>query len=354
LKNRVQLLQKSFEKNKLNGYLIADETSILYFTGFRDAYRLLVPKEGDGVLYVYGTNYEAAKEMAHDCTVELLQRGEDADKRLATKARRLEVSSMGFDSLEVSEYDKLKKALKDMKLTGAGQLVWDLRKVKDASEIDCIRRAAQLTDIAAKTLAEVVKPDMREYEVAAEVEYAMRKLGSEGTAFGTIVASGQRSAFSHGGCTGKKIKKGELIQFDVGARYRNYVADLTRTFLIGKPTPKQLKIYEIVKEAQERAFQKIQDGAKAKQVDLTARAFMKKCGFGENFPHGLGHGVGLATHEPPALNMVSEDILKAGNVVTDEPGIYILGYGGVRIEDTVLVNQDGAERLTKAPYGLSC
>lgn len=346
-------MQETFEKDKLDGYLVADETNISYFTGFFGAYRLLIPARGEGVLYVYSVNYDAAKNAVKNCSVELLQRDENADERLANTARRLKLKSIGFDSLEFSVYSKLRKMLESMKMTSASQLVWDLRKVKDASEIACIRKAALFTDVAAKTAAEVIKPGMREYEAAAEVEYAMRKLGSEGTGFSTILASGQRSAFPHGGCTSKKIKQGELIQFDVGARYQNYVADLTRTFLIGKPSPKQMKIYEIVKEAQEKAFQEIRDGVKAKQVDMVARALIRKHGFGENFPHGLGHGVGLAVHEPPALNTVSKDILKTGNVVTDEPGIYILGYGGVRIEDTILVKKDGAERLTKAPYSLT-
>lgn len=351
--NRVQALQENLQKDKLDGYLVADETDISYFTGFLGAYRLLIPANGEGVLYVYSVNYDAAKSAVRNCSVELLQRDENADKRLADTARKLRLKSIGFDSMEFSVYSKLKKTLRSAKFTSASQLVWDLRKVKDASEIACIRRAALLTDVAAKTAAEVIKPGMREYEAAAEVEYAMRKLGSEGTGFSTIVASGQRSAFPHGGCASKKIKKGELIQFDVGARYQGYVADLTRTFLIGKPSPKQTKIYEIVKEAQEKAFEKIRNGVKAKQVDAAARALIKKHGFGENFPHGLGHGVGLAVHEPPALNTTSKDILKTGNVVTDEPGIYILGYGGIRIEDTVLVKKNGAERLTKAPYPMT-
>lgn len=352
--NRVQLLQKSFEKN-LEGYLVTDEIDILYLSGFLGAYRLLVPKEGKGLLYVYSVNYEAAKAIAKNCTIELLQRGEDEDKKLANEAKKHKMKNIGFNALEISAYNKLKKKTGAIKLTSASQLLWDLRKVKDASEIAAMRKAAQFADVAAKTAREVIKPGIREYEVAAEVEYAMRKQGSEGPpwTFDTIVASGPRSAFSHGGCTDKKIKRGELVQFDVGARCQNYSSDLTRTFLIGKPTPKQEKIYEIVKEAQEKAFQKIRQGASAKSVDATARAYIKKKGFGENFPHGLGHGVGLAIHEPPTLNSASKDILKAGNVVTDEPGIYIIGYGGIRIEDTVLVKKDGAERLTKAPYPMT-
>jgi len=326
---------------------------MIYFTGYLGAARLLIPTEGDSILYAYSVNYEAAKAMAKNCTVELVKRGEDADKKMAAYVKKLKLKSMVFDSLEVSTFNSLKKLLKGVKLTDLGQLIWDMRKVKDQTEIGCIRKAADLTVVAAKTAAEAIKPGMHEFEVAAEVEYAMRKLGSEGTAFETIVASGPRSAYPHGGCTSKKIKRGELIQFDVGARHQNYACDLTRTFLVGKPTPKQKKIYEVVMEAQEKAFQKIRDGVRARQVDAVARGIIKERGFGENFVHGLGHGVGLAVHESPTLNSVSKDVLKAGNVVTDEPGIYIVGYGGVRIEDTVLVKRDGAERLTKAPYELS-
>ncbi len=350
--NRVHALQKFLERGKLDGYLVSNDIAILYFTNFLGGYRLLVPADGEAVLYVYSVNYEAAKDIAKNCEVELLQRGEYTDRRLVSKARKLKLRNMGYDSLEFSAHGKLQKALKRTKLRSASQIVWDLRKVKDASELTCIRRAAELTDVAARTAVEGLKPGMREYELAAKVEYAMRTRGSEGTAFDTIVASGPRSAFCHGGCTSRKIQRGELIQFDVGARYCHYAADLTRTFLIGKPTPKQRRIYGIVQQAQEMAFQGMRDGVKARHIDVTARKLIEKNGFGENFPHGLGHGVGLDVHEQPTLNTVSKDVLAAGNVVTNEPGIYIVGYGGIRIEDTIVVKKEGAERLTKAPYNL--
>jgi len=340
------------EKRKLDGFLVADETNMFYFTGFLGATRLLIPYREDPILYVYGVNYDAAKKMAKNCQVELVKRGEDADKKAAGQIKKSRLKRLGFDSLDFSVFSSLRKNLSNALLKPRGEMVWKLRKVKDEAEIGCMKKAAQLTDAGAKTAREVIKPGMREYEVAAEVEYAMRKLGSDGTAFDTILASGLSSAYPHGGCTDKKIRKGELIQFDVGARFQGYRADLTRTFLVGEPTPKQRRMYEVVMEAQEKAFQKIRDGVKARLVDAAAREFMKKHGFGENFVHGLGHGVGLGVHEPPTLNAVSKDVLRAGNVVTDEPGIYIVGYGGVRIEDTVLVKKDGAERLTKAPYEL--
>jgi len=332
--------------------MVVDETNMLYFTGFVGAERLLIPADSDSILYVFGVNYEDAKASVRNCSVELMQRREDANKKVADQCKKLKLKRIGFDNLDVASFQTIKKNLKKAIVKAAGQAVLDLRKVKDETELRYMRKAAELTDEGARTGVEIIKPGMREYEVAAEVEYAMRKMGSDGTAFENIIASGLRSAYPHGGCTSKKIKKGELIQFDIGARYQHYCADLTRTYLVGKPTPKQQKMYKVVMEAQEKAFQKIREGVKARLVDAAARDVIKKHGFGECFPHGLGHGVGLQVHEQPTLNTVSKDVLKAGNVVTNEPGVYIVGYGGVRIEDTVLVKKDGAQRLTKAPYDL--
>jgi Xaa-Pro aminopeptidase len=203
-----------------------------------------------------------------------------------------------------------------------------------------------------KTALETIKPGLREYEVAAEIEYAMRKLGSGGVAFDTIVASGSRSAFPHGGCTDRTIRRGDLVVVDVGAKHQHYRADLTRTVTVGKQSVRQVKIHKVVREAQNRAFQKVKAGVKACDVDAVARKFIEKEGYGECFVHGLGHGVGLDVHEPPSLNPEAKDKLKTGNVVTVEPGIYITNFGGIRIEDTVLVGENRAERLTKASYVL--
>jgi Xaa-Pro dipeptidase len=193
---------------------------------------------------------------------------------------------------------------------------------------------------------------MKEYEVAAEIEYAMRKRGSYGTAFETIVASGPRSAFPHGGCSDREIRAGDLVVVDVGATYKFYRSDMTRTLVAGKPSEKQKKLYEIVKAAQEKAFEIIKPNVKARDVDAATRKIIEDAGYGEYFVHGLGHGVGLEVHEPPTLNPSSKEALVMGNVVTDEPGIYLVGYGGVRIEDTVLVRKNDAEKLTKGLYGL--
>jgi len=353
LKGRIRALKDSFARKKLDGYIVTDESNMLYFTRAAGAAGLWIPFEGENLLYVYGTNYESVKATAKDCTVELMKRTEDPFKKAAAQIKHLKLESSGFDVLSAYHYLTLRKALKETRLKPAGKLVQELRMVKDPTELASIKKAAELTDAGVKAALNTIKPGVREYEVAAEIEYAMRKLGSEGVAFDTIVASGVRSAFPHGGCTDQKLRKGEFIVLDVGARCNNYRADLTRTFMIGKPSPKQKKIYEVVKEAQQKAFETMKAGVRTRNVDTAARKVIEKAGFGKYFVHGLGHGVGLDVHEAPSLAQESKERLAVGNVVTDEPGIYIINYGGVRIEDTVLVHKDKAERLTKATYELT-
>ncbi|NIR86138.1 aminopeptidase P family protein [Candidatus Bathyarchaeota archaeon] len=352
MKSRVNTLKNSFEKEKLDAYIVANSTNILYFTNFLGATRLIVPKEGENLLYVYGVNYEDAKETASNCRVELVKRGEDADKRVASEVKDLKLGRVGFDTLNASSYLKLVKNLKGIKLKDKGKLVWKLRRVKDETELRHMRRAAELTSEGMKAAFETIRPGLREYEVAAEIEYAMRRRGSWGVAFDTTVASGVRSAYPHGGCTDRKIRKGDLVVLDLGAKYQNYQSDLTRTVTAGEPSSKQVRIHEVVREAQDRAFQSLRAGVKASDVDAVARGLIEKEGYGEYFVHSLGHGIGLNVHEPPTLNPETEEKLKVGNVVTLEPGIYIVKFGGVRIEDTVLVRKGGAERLTDVSYFL--
>lgn len=345
-------MRSSLEKKELEGYIVTNESNILYFTDFLGEARLLIPRDGENRLYVYGVNYERARQTAKNCFVELVKWGEKAHLTVADHARNLNLRRLGFDAIDASVFLRLSRALKGVKLDAQGKLIWELRKVKDEAELKRIRKASELTSEGMKTALETVKPGLREYEVAAEIEYAMRRAGSDGVAFDTIVASGVRSAFPHGGCTDRRILKGDLVVIDVGAKYRHYRSDLTRTVTAGKPSPRQTRIYEVVKDAQRRAFESLRAGVKACDVDAVARQIIERDGYGEFFVHGLGHGVGLDVHEPPGLNPENDEALKAGNVVTVEPGIYIVDFGGVRIEDTVLVHRNRAERLTEAPYNL--
>jgi Xaa-Pro aminopeptidase len=350
LTSRIKALRDSMSKNQLDGYLVSNETNILYLIDAVGTSALWIPAEGENLLSVYPVNYESAKASARNCQVTLVKRNEDSYKKLAAQIKQTKPKRIGFDTLNAMSYLTVRKSLKGTRVKLSGKLVQDLRAVKEPAELAAMKKAAEITDEGVKTALETMKPGIREYELAAEMEHCMRKLGSEGTAFDTIVASGARSAFPHGGCTDKKIREGEFIVIDVGAKYGNYRADITRTYMVGKPTPKQKKMYDVVSEAQQKAFEKIRVGVRNRDVDAAARKVIEKAGFGQYFVHGLGHGVGLDVHEAPTLNAESKERLKVGNVVTDEPGIYIVGYGGVRIEDTVLVSTNKPEKLTKASY----
>jgi Xaa-Pro dipeptidase len=347
------LKQVAFEKDKIDGFLVFNSANLVYLTGFSGVSALLIPKNGESRVYVYGVNYAQAKAELSGFTVDLVKHGENLMDKITRQAKSSEMGKLAVDSLSVESWRTLAKALGGEKtLEVDNGFIRELRKVKDQEEIEVMRKAAELTSEGMRVAHEAVAAGVREYEVAAEIEYAMRKLGSSVTAFETIVASGACSAYPHGGCSDKKIREGDLVVVDVGATYRFYRSDMTRTLVAGKPSEKQKKLYQIVKTAQEKAFEALKPNVKAKDVDAAARKIIADAGYGEFFVHNLGHGVGLEVHEPPTLSPESKDTLTAGNVVTVEPGVYLVGYGGIRIEDIVLVQKNGAEKLTNGPYVL--
>jgi len=350
MEGRIGSLRKIFREKGLDGYLVLNNFNILYLTGFSGATGLLIPSEGECTLFVYGVNYEQAKAEAKSCSVVLVQRDEKLEEKIGRKIKGLKIGNLGFDGLSSVLYLKLRRVLRgSTRLKAKGELVWELRKIKTGQELELMRKAAEITSEGMRVARETLRAGLTEIEVAAEIEYAMRKKGSWGTSFETIVASGARSAYPHGGCTEKQIRKGEAVVIDLGAIYKYYRSDMTRTMVAGKPSKKQQQIYNIVKRGQDKGFKRMGEGVRAKTLDAAARKIIEKAGYGEYFVHGLGHGIGLEVHEPPTLNQQSKDVLKAGNVVTVEPGIYITGFGGFRIEDTVLVQRDGGEKLTFEP-----
>ena len=351
--NRINTLQQTAIKNKFDDFLIFNTTNITYFSGFAGATALLIPNQGKSILYVSGVNFEQAKTETNGLTVELLKRGENLIEKIANYVALQKQTKFAVDSATFEFWRALAKAVGgEEKLEPANNFIRELRKVKDQQEIQLIREACNLTNIGMQVAAQAIRAGVKEKDVAAEVEYAMRKKGSDGTAFDTIIASGASSAFPHGSCSDRTIQEGDLVVVDLGATYKFYRSDMTRTFIAGKVSEKQIKIYETVKLAQHKAFESIKPNSIGKDVDEAARKVIEEAGFGDFFVHNLGHGVGLEIHEAPILSPDSKDILAAGNVVTDEPGIYLPGYGGVRIEDTVLVTADGAEKLTSGLYSL--
>jgi Xaa-Pro aminopeptidase len=351
---RISALKKvAFEEAGFDGYLIFNSSNLFYFTGVQGASALLIPRNGESTVYAYGVNFEQTRATAKGFNVDLVKRGEDLMVKIARQACEHGIKKLAVDALGVEGWHNLSKQLRGKsKLAIKPSFVSELRIVKDEKEIELMCKAAELTSLGMNMAYECIRTGIKEVELAAEIEYAMRKRGSYGTAFDTAVSSGPASAFPHGGCTDRKIREGDLIVVDIGAVYKNYRSDMTRTLVSGKLSEKQQKIHKIVKQAYDKAFAAIKPGAKAKDVDAAGRQIIEKAGYGEFFVHGLGHGVGLDIHEPPTLNPSSKEKLQVGNVVTDEPGIYLVGYGGVRIEDSVLVTAEGAEKLTIGPLGL--
>ena len=224
-----------------------------------------------------------------------------------------------------------------------------LRMVKDADEIAAIRRACAIADAAFAHIITVIRPGMTECEVAAEMEYFMRREGSERPAFTTIVASGVRGSLPHGVASTKEIAHGELVTMDFGAVYEGYCSDITRTICVGRADAHQRERYDAVLAAQERALAALHPGVTGIEADRVARDALAEKNLAQYFGHGLGHSLGLEIHEEPRLSKSCPVALQENMLITDEPGIYIPGWGGIRIEDTVLITHDGAEPLTHAP-----
>jgi Xaa-Pro aminopeptidase len=350
--NKIRALKQIFlESDNIDGFLVFDHANIVWLTGFPDASAMFLPKKDENIVYVYKVNYSRAESELTGVKVELVNRGENIMAKIAKQASVFKIEKLAVDTLSVEKWQALSKYLGGEKMLELdNSCIRELRKVKDKEEVELMKKAGDLTSKGMRIAQEVVAAGVKEYEVAAEMEYSMRKAGASGIAFETIVASGPNSAFPHGGCSDREIRNGDLVVVDVGATYKLYHSDMSRTFVAGRASKKQKKLYQIVKRAQQIALESIKPGVEARDVDAAARKKIAESGFGEFFVHSLGHGVGLEVHEPPTLGPDSKENLAVGNVVTVEPGIYIVGYGGIRIEDTVVLQKNTVEKLTNGPY----
>ncbi len=348
---RAEKLSKSLADAGLDTYIITREPNIVYFTGSISGGVLIIAPDTRPLLLPSRLNLYVAQDSAQGCDVEPYTR-KDKDEKILERLRQIAPEKIGFDELSLGEYKALENKLGEVVLKENPDLVWAMRRVKDASEQKFMRRAGALSDIGMEAIREFLAEGVREHEVAAAAANAMRLGGASDISFPFMVASGPRAAYPHTDVSERKIRRGDFVTIDMGATYREYCSDITRTFIVGSPSEKQRTIYETVLEAKEAALPEIKASAKGVDIDRIARDIITKAGYGEDFIHGLGHGVGLEIHEPPFLSKRSKDTLTAGNVVSNEPGIYVKGFGGVRIEDTVLVTPSGPERLTKFDTGL--
>ena len=351
MNRRLINLYEKFSAEEVDALLITKIPNVTYFSGFQgDSSALLIGKNFRKLI-TDGRYTEQAIQQAKNFT--LVEQTEGLYKKIVEEIKISGCKKIGFEGLVMTfaEYSYLKKELDGVEFKSVE--LDTLRQVKDRAEIENIRVACEIADTAFKKVLAVIKPGIREIEVAAELEYFMRRLGSEAAAFTTIVASGWRGSLPHGIATDKKISAGELVTMDFGATYNGYCSDITRTICVGKASDDQKKIYNLVLDAQLYGLEIITAGKGGKEIDSVVRDRLTNAGYGRFFVHGLGHGVGLEIHEEPRLSKLSKcEKLLPNMIVTDEPGLYIENFGGVRIEDTVLVTSGRAEPLTRSPKTL--
>ncbi|MCH8027019.1 MAG: aminopeptidase P family protein [candidate division Zixibacteria bacterium] len=346
--SRISALRKKIKSENLDGLVVNHLDHIRYLSGFSGSSGLLIVMQ-NAAHFLTDSRYtiQAARQVkgAKVYTV----KSEPISSLNGFKWLQHKNLKLGIDSehLSVAKQKALQKKVPGALLTESESLLADLGWVKDSTEIKNIKKACEIADKAFARILQLVKPGVSERELAAELEYQMLMLGSEKPAFESIVASGYRSAMPHGLASAKKVKKGDFITFDFGATVNGYVSDMTRTVVLGKASSRQKKIYNIVLRAQKAGVKKIRAGIAAKQVDKACRDIIVKAGYGKKFGHGTGHGIGYYVHVGPRLSPKSDDSLAVNQVVTVEPGIYISGWGGVRIEDDVVVTRNGGKVLNK-------
>ncbi len=350
---RITSLRTKLNEKGLHGIFISQTENRSYLSGFdgSDGYLFLTAK--DTILATDFRYIEQSKQQAPD--FDIFQISGKIEEWFPRVTGQLGIKGLGFESEQVTyAFHKqlvtaLEKAGSKLELISTDGLVESLRIVKEPEEIELISRAAEISDEAIAHIKETIRPGMTELEVAWEIESFMREKGSQPVPFEVIAQSGPNSALPHARPSERRIGEGEPILIDIGAKVDGYASDITRTFCIGTPDTMFKKVYDIVLGAQLAALSLVKEGMTGEYADNLARIIINEAGYGDKFGHSLGHGVGLAVHESPRLGPNSTDVLKSGMVFSIEPGIYIPGWGGVRIEDLVTLEKGEIRVLSKAP-----
>jgi len=353
--DRIIQLRAQLNLTGARAILVSHRPNVFYLTGFTGDNGVLIAGPRSAVLFTDPRfTTQARQECRAGIQTMIAKKSlfQEAGEYLAA-ARRGGRICFEEGSLTVSQLRRIRGAArKAWAWMGVDGLVEGLREVKDAGEISRIRDAARLASRVMEHAISLVKPGVSEQDLAAEIEYQMRKRGAEGASFETIVASGERAALPHGRATSKRLKEKELVVLDLGVILRGYCSDLTRTVHVGRASGEVRRWYAAVLEAQRAARRAVAAGVEAAEVDEAARSVLRREKLERSFIHSTGHGLGLEVHERPSLGRNQKGRLKAGSVVTIEPGVYFPGRGGVRIEDDVLVLEGGSETLTSAPREL--
>ncbi len=352
MKQRISNLTAGLGAIGAQAGLFHSAENIRYFSGFTGEGLVLLHTAG-AVLITDSRYTEQALNQSPG--FEVLERS--FDKFLPTlreQLTRFGAHTVAFEDtvVSVADWNELRDALPGTDLVSFAGLPERLRLTKDVDEVECLLEAGRITDDIIAYAWKITKPGMTELELVAELDYYMASHHKAKSAFAYIVAAGPNGSMPHAIPSDRAIATGDLVTIDFGAEHKGYKADMTRTFAVGQPSAQMAEVYAIVLEAQLRASAALKPGVSCRAIDSIARDYIRERGYGDRFGHGTGHGVGLMIHEAPRLNQLSDAILTEGMVVTVEPGIYLPGVGGVRIEDTYIITADGARNIFKANKNL--
>jgi Xaa-Pro aminopeptidase len=350
-KGRQTRLRKLLASNRIDALLVTHLPNIRYLSGFTGSAGVLLLTEDKAVLFTDGRYQEQARREADGPRIVGGRKSAlvSAGEWLNANARKMGLKALGTEAqhMTMAERRQLQAVLpSNLRLREARPLVEEARVIKDSDEINCLRAAVRLGASLFDVACETIRPGRQEIEVAAKMEYAARTAGAEGMSFETIIGSGPRSALPHGRASTAAIPASGFVVCDFGIILAGYCSDMTRTVHVGEPTGDGRRMYEAVREAQQTAVDRVRPGASAGEIDQAARKVLAARGLGKYFTHSTGHGVGLEIHEAPRLARGQPELLRSGMVITIEPGVYVPGVGGVRIEDMVVVTEDGREVLT--------
>jgi Xaa-Pro aminopeptidase len=342
--SRITAIQQKLSEKELDALLITSSYNLRYASGFTGSTGLaLITKEKAFFVTDFRYTEQASKQAIG---FEVIQNKGPIYDEVAKIVDNEAIQHLGFekDHVTFSTYQTLKDKV-HTDLVPISGLIEALREVKSEEEIQTIQKAISITEDAFEHILTFIKEGQTEIEVANELDFFMRQKGASGVSFDTIVASGVRSAMPHGVASEKKIEQGDMITIDFGCIYKGYVSDMTRTFALGDPGEELRKIHQIVLDANLKVTEAAKAGITGAQLDAIARDYITEKGYGEAFGHSTGHGIGLEVHEGPGINFKNDKELVVGNVITNEPGIYLPGIGGVRIEDDLLITENGNQNL---------
>ncbi|TCK98370.1 Xaa-Pro aminopeptidase [Natranaerovirga hydrolytica] len=351
--NRVSKLIAKLKEKDLDGIIVYNGLNRRYISGFTGSSGYLYVSKNKKVLL---TDFRYIEQGAQECegfeVIDMLKKGHI--KTLDAIIQEDDVKKIAFEqnTITYQEHTLLEEGLEVDNLVPTSDIIESLRMIKEEEELEHIKKAVAIGDKAFAHILNFIKVGVKEKDIALELEYFMKKEGAEKLSFDSIVASGVHSSMPHAKPTNKTLDNGDFLTLDFGCIYKGYCSDMTRTLVIGKANDKQKEIYNIVLEAQLKGIEMIKEGITGSQADKTSRNIIKKYGYDQYFGHSLGHSLGLFIHEAPRLSPLGYDILKEKMVVTVEPGIYIPQFGGVRIEDMVVVEKDGNLNLTQSPKEL--